>query len=78
MTGPYAVWSTTENTVTIGKDGVAIPVSFDRVTKRSRVCNGAEPTAGVHNIIGQPASSMQRVAEESVYTSVRWEVNANV
>lgn len=36
-TGPYTVRFATESTVTLDKEGIAIPVSLDRVTKVLRV-----------------------------------------
>lgn len=58
--GPYTVRSDTESTVIIGKDGVAIPVSLERVTMKLRVPDGVETLARLHHTMGQPYSDMQK------------------
>lgn len=51
--------------MTIDKDRVAIPLSFDRVTKMLRVSRDAEPAAGLHNTMGQPEPGMKRDGEKN-------------
>lgn len=64
-TGPYKVRSVTGSAVTIDRDGVAIPVSIDRVTKMYRVLSNTEPTAKIHNSTGQSEAVIQKNAEEN-------------
>lgn len=59
MLRPYTVLSVTKSTVTIDKEGVAIPVRLDRVTMTHRVLDDAEPSARLPKTMGQPDSDMQ-------------------
>lgn len=70
IAGLYKVQFTTKSTVIIDKDGVATPVSPDRVTKMSRVLEDSEPLAGLHSAVGQSDSDMQREGGESDSTPV--------
>lgn len=51
--GPYNLRSVVESTANIIKDGVAISVSLDRVTKVPRVTNSTESIQILHNISSQ-------------------------
>lgn len=57
--------SIAESTVTIEKDGVAIPLSPSRVAKMPRVPSSAELAVGLHITIGQPESDKQNDRAES-------------
>lgn len=63
--GSCIVRSVTQNTVTIDEDGIAIPVSLDRVPGTLGVPTEAEPTAGLLRDMGQSKSGMEKAGEES-------------
>lgn len=63
--GPFTVRSATESTVTIVKDGFAVDVSLDRVTKMLRLSGDATPPAKVHTAMGQPDPELPKTGKES-------------
>lgn len=63
-TGPYTVQSIMGSTITIDKEGVAIHVSLDGVTRTLRVLKGTEPTAGLHDTVDQSQLCTQRGKEK--------------
>lgn len=62
--GPCTVQSATESTESIGKNGVAIFVSLDRVTKMLELPDDGEPPAGLQNTIDYIDCDTQRAEEK--------------
>lgn len=63
--GRDTVQSVTDGTVIIDKDGIAILVSLDLVTKIRQVPSNTELTAGLHSNACQSEPRMQRDGEEN-------------
>lgn len=62
---PHTVRPASGSTVTSDKDGVAILVTLERVTKMLGVPTGVKPTPCLHNNMAYPELAMQRVKEEN-------------
>lgn len=51
-TGPYIVRSATEGTLTLEKDGVAVPMSLGRLIETPQVSDGTEHLTVLHDNMG--------------------------
>lgn len=66
-TGSYTKRCATQSTVIIRKDGFAIPVSVDGVTKMPRMPDEAKPLARLHSTMVQPDLNRQGAGQKNIY-----------